>query len=116
MTLEIDGVNVMAIVEIVAFVASVIAMLVVGLLVYLMVRPPRHVRERRRAEKRGEVLPREADPAEAEQLGRLVDRMETRLEVLERALADQLERPAIARRDTEQDLAPVEDRQAGRME
>lgn len=115
MTLEIDGVNVMAIVEIVAFVASVIAMLVVGLLVYLMVRPPRHVRERRRAEKRGE-LPREADPAEAEQLGRLVDRMETRLEVLERALADQLERPAIARPDTEQDLAPVEDRQAGRKE
>ena len=115
MTLEIDGVNVMAIVEIVAFVASVIAMLVVGLLVYLMVRPPRHVRERRRAEKRGE-LPRETDPAEAEELGRLVDRMEARLEMLERALADQLERPAIARRDTEQDLAPVADRQAGRKE
>ena len=73
-------------------------MLIVGLLVYLMVRPPRHVRERRRAEKRGEIRA-ETDPAEAEQLWRLVDRMESRLEVLERALADQVERPAIGRRE-----------------
>ena len=36
------------------------------------------------------------DPAEAEELWRLVDRMEARLEVLERALADQIERPRSA--------------------
>ena len=64
-----------------------------------MVRPPRHVRERRKAEKRGEIRP-ETDPTEAEEMWRVVERMESRLEVLERALADQIERPAIGRRET----------------
>lgn len=112
MTLSIDGTNVGEIVEIATLVGSIVTMLVIGLLVYLMVRPPKHVRERRRAEKRGEIRTG-LDPAEAEQLWRLVDRMESRLEVLERALADQVERPAIGRRD----YAPVEDgRETGERE
>ena len=115
MTLSIDGTDIGQIVEVASLVGSIGAMLVVGLIVYLMVRPPRHVRERRKAEKRGDVAT-EMDPNEAEQLWRLVDRMELRLEVLERALADQLDRPALGGRDSKATLAPVEDRDSGRTE
>lgn len=115
MTLSINGNDISDIVQVAAAVSSIVAMLIAGLIVYLMVRPPRHVREKRRAEKRGEIA-RDMDPAEAEELWRLVDRMATRLEVLERALADQVDRPAIGPRRTEQTLAPVEDRDSGRME
>ena len=108
MTVSIDGTQIGEIVEIASLVGGIVTMLIVGLLVYLMVRPPRHVRERRKAEKNGEVRSG-LDPAEAEQLWRLVDRMESRLEVLERALADQVERPAIGRREAQRTLAPVED-------
>ena len=110
MTLSIDGTDIGEIIEIASIVGSIVTMLIVGLLVYLMVRPPRHVRQRRKAEARAI----EPDPIEAEELWRLVDRMETRLEVLERALADQVERPALGGRETEQVFAPVEDRDSGR--
>lgn len=116
MTVSIDGTQIGEIVEIASLVGGIVTMLIIGLLVYLMVRPPRHVRERRRAEKRGEIRTG-MDPAEAEQLGRLVDRMESRLEVLERALADQVERPAPGRSDQQRILAPVEDgRETGERE
>ena len=110
MTVSIDGTQIGEIVEIASLVGGIVTMLIVGLLVYLMVRPPRHVRERRRAEKRGEIRA-EMDPVETEQLWRLVDRMESRLEVLERALADQIERPALGRSEQQRILAPVEDGQ-----
>ncbi len=118
MTLSIDGTDIGQIIEVASIVGSIVATLIAGLIVYLMVRPPRHVRQRRKAEKRGEIRT-EVDPDESEQLWRLVDRMDARLEVLERALADQIERPAIGSRDThetEQTLAPVEDRDSGRKE
>jgi hypothetical protein len=115
MTLSIDGTDIGRFIEVASLVGSIVAMLVVGLLVYLMVRPPRHVRQARKAVRRGEAGT-EADPVEAEELWRLVDRMESRLGVLERALADQLDRPAIGGRETEHSLAPVEDRDSGRTE
>ncbi len=108
MTVSIDGTQIGEIIEVASLVGSIVTMLVVGLLVYLMVRPPRHVRERRRAEKNGEIHS-ELDPLEAEELWRIVERMESRLEVLERALADQVERPALGRRQEQRNLAPVED-------
>lgn len=104
MTLSVDGTDISEAIQAAAFVGSIVAMLVVGLLVYLMVRPPRQVRERRKAEPRHAEL----EPAEAEELWRLVERMEARLEVLERALADQIERPAIGGRGTERTLTSVE--------
>jgi flagellar biosynthesis/type III secretory pathway M-ring protein FliF/YscJ len=64
MTLQIDGVDVMNAIEIAAWVGSIVAMLVIGLIIWLMVRPPRR-----------------------EEMLRLLDRMEQRLEVLERAVA-----------------------------
>ena len=81
MTLEIDGVDVGAALEIAGVVGGIIAMLVIGLLIYLLVRPPRHVRDSRRQ-------PVEMDESEAAQLIDLMERMESRLEVLERALGD----------------------------
>jgi hypothetical protein len=115
MTLSLDGTEIGEIIEVVTTIGSILGMLLIGLLVYLIVRPPRHVRERRSAERRGEPTG-EIDRDDAEELGLLIDRMAARLEVLERALADQLERPATSRRDEEQDLAPVEDRVTGRKE
>jgi len=108
MTVQIDGTEIGQIVEIASIVGSIVAVLVASLIVYLLVRPPRHVRERRRAERRSDLMI-EADPIEADELRRTVDRMEARLEVLERALADQIERPAIGRRETGQALTPADD-------
>lgn len=107
MTVQIDGTEIGQIIEVASIVGGIVAMLVAGLILYLLVRPPRHVRQRRRAERRGE-LTLESDPIEAEELRRLVDRMEARLDVLERALGDRIERPAIGRRDSEQSLTPAE--------
>lgn len=81
MTVSIGPGDVAEIVRVAASVFGILLMLVVGWFVYLMVRPSRRARDKRR----------EADPAEAEQLWRIVDLMERRLEVLERALADRLE-------------------------
>jgi len=95
MNIDINGTDIGEIIEIVSWVASIVAMLVVGLLVYLMVRPPRHVRDRRRQGPQA----RELEAGEGEELWNLVDRMEARLEVLERALADQTD--GAARRNLE---------------
>jgi hypothetical protein len=94
MTFSINGNEVMDILQVVAWVGSIVATLIVGLIVYVMVRPPRHVREQRKRPPMERL-----DRGETEQLMQLVDRMETRLEVLERALAAETRRHAIGRRD-----------------
>ncbi len=81
MTVEIDGVDVLALAEIGVLIGGIVSTLVIGLLVYLLVRPPRHVRE-------APSQPSELQDSEAEALIGLMERMEARLEVLERALAD----------------------------
>lgn len=111
MTVELDGTDIGAIVEGVAWGGSMIGLLIFALIVYLLVRPPRHVRQRRRAERRGEIAPpqpRLRDDEDAGEMRRAMDRMEARLEVLERAIDD---RPAIGRRDTafDDDLTPAAD-------
>lgn len=77
MTLQIDGVDVIGAIEIAAWIGSIVAMLIVGLVVYLMVRPPRRARQRQM---------REPDQVDVEEMLRLLERMEQRLEVLERAV------------------------------
>ena len=79
MTLRIDGVDVMNAIEIASVVGSIVLMLAVGFIVYLMVRPPRHRRGKR---------PAEPDALDVEEMIRLLDRMEQRLDVLERAVGD----------------------------
>ena len=115
MTVQINGEEIGAAIEGLMWAGTIVGLLIAALIFYLLVRPPKHVRQRRKAERRGE-LPREMDAAEAEDLFRLVDRMEGRLEVLERALADHVERPAIGRRGDERILTPADGRDSGRKE
>ncbi|GAA4825761.1 hypothetical protein GCM10023232_24630 [Sphingosinicella ginsenosidimutans] len=90
MNIDINGTNIGELIEFVSWGVSIFAMLLVGLLVYLMVRPPRHIRRRRR----DAPPPRELSPDEGEELWALVDRMEARLAVLERAIGDESGRSA----------------------
>jgi hypothetical protein len=93
MSIQIVGAEIGDIVEVAATVGSILLTLVVCWFVYLMVRPPRHVREQRR----GDREDRAERPGELDEMWRLMDRMDSRLEVLERALAAE-ERTPIARR------------------
>ena len=83
MTIEVESLSTaIAVAQGVAWMVGVLVMLAAGLLLYLLVRPSRGARE----------LPAQDDDAvSAEEMLRLVDRMESRLEVLERALADKEE-------------------------
>ena len=85
MTISVNGNEISNAIEIAIAVGGLVSLLIVGLLFYLLVRPPR----RRRVEARPEL-----DAVEAEEMLALIDRMERRLEVLERAL------PAEDRRET----------------
>ena len=78
MTISMDAAEVMTAIEVASWVGSILAMLVIGLIVYLMVRPSRRSRERRRTA---------AGAPEAEEMLRLIARMEHRIEVLERVIA-----------------------------
>jgi large-conductance mechanosensitive channel len=80
MTLRIHGMDVVSAIEVAALVGSIVAMLVIGLIVFLMVRPVRN---------RGEAARAEPDRVDAEEMVRLMEVMERRLELLERAVADQ---------------------------
>ncbi len=117
MTLQINGQDISAAIEGLIWTGTILGLLVAALIFYLLVRPPRQVRQRRKAERKGAAPPRETGAAEAEDLLRLIDRMEGRLEVLERALADHIERPALGRRGDERILTPADEgRDSGRKE
>ena len=100
MTLQVNGIDMIAAAQAAALVGGVISTLIIGLLVYLLVRPPRHVREARRR-------PIEIQEQDAEQMIQLMDRMEARLAVLERALDDHSGRPAAA--DEQKILEPADE-------
>ena len=77
MTVSVNPAEVAHAIEVASWVGTMVAMLVIGLLVYLMVRPSRRRRERRAAE---------TDAVQAEEMLRLMERMEQRLTVLERVV------------------------------
>jgi hypothetical protein len=85
MTISIDGTEIGEVIQIASIVGSVVTMLVVALVIYLLVRPPRRSRQARR----------EIEPVDAGEVLALIDRMERRLDVLERSL------PAEARDENE---------------
>ena len=87
MTVQVNGDDIMAVVHVARIVGSIVMMLVVGLVIWWAVRPSRRARDR------SEAI--ETDATENEALWRLVDRMEERLEVLERAMADQVGPPRV---------------------
>ena len=77
MTLSVNGNDIGQAIEIAMAVGGILVLLVGALIFYLLVRPPR----------RAQVEPRRDEEAlDAEELIALVDRMERRLELLERAL------------------------------
>jgi phage shock protein B len=91
--------------EVVVIVGGLFAALVGVLVIYLLVRSPR---------RRREAVPPEEDPLSQAEMLALMDRMERRLETLERLVA-QDEAPArIAPRREDQISEAVEDREPGR--
>jgi len=79
MTIQVNGHDIATAVEVASWTASMLAMLIMGLIVYLMVRPSRRARRQRRSDE---------DAVQMEEMLRLMERMESRLEVLERAIGD----------------------------
>ena len=77
MTFQINGSDVADIIRVATVVGTIVAMLVGGLVLYLLVRPPRKSRVERRPD---------AEALDAEEVIQVIDRMEQRLEVLERAM------------------------------
>ena len=85
MTISMNGSEVSEAIEIAMAVGGVLALLIGALVFYLLVRPPRR--------RRVEPPRRDEDSLDVEEMLALIDRMERRLEVLERAV------PAEAGRD-----------------
>ena len=107
MTLQVNGADIVEVIQIVRIVGSIVAMLVIGLLIIWAIRPSRRSRDRREAI--------ETDAADNEAMWRIVDRMEERLEVLERALADQVDRPPVRAPRQDEIFAPADEgRDSGR--
>ena len=79
MTVSLNGNDIGQAIEIALAVGGILAMLIAGLVFYLLVRPPR------KAKIPAQV--REPDALEIEEVLQVLDRMEERLGVLERAVA-----------------------------
>ena len=80
MTVSFNGAEFAEAIAIASVVGSIVAFLIVAFVIYLMVRPPR----------RSRIEPaREAETIDAEEVIALMERMERRMEVLERAVGDE---------------------------
>jgi hypothetical protein len=87
MTFSIDGNDFMQVIEIASIVGTVVAAVLIGLVIYLMVRPSRRDAAQR---------PHQPEALDAEEVIALIERMESRLAVLERAIGDDSERERLA--------------------
>lgn len=87
MTLSVNGANIGDIVEAALAVISIVGLIIGAFLVWLMVRPPKHVRK---ARKHDAGAP---SAAEWEELVRTLDRMEERLGVVESLVAREHDAP-----------------------
>jgi hypothetical protein len=106
-TMQVNGNDIMAVIHVVRIVGSIVSMLVIGLLIWWAVRPSRRVRDRRESI--------ENDTVDNDAMWRIVDRMEERLEVLERAMADQVEPPRASAPRQDEIFAPADEgRDSGR--
>lgn len=92
MTFIVDGNDIGQVIEIALTVISIVGVVIGAFLVWMMVRPPRHVRNRKRRGPQVREV-READGIELEEMMRLLDRMDQRLAVLERAIGTEDEAP-----------------------
>jgi hypothetical protein len=85
MTLQINGTDVADAIQLVWLVSTIFATVIIGMIIYLMVRPSRSARQ-------APPPPAEIDEATAAEMLRIMDRMEARLEVLERAVSTEAPR------------------------
>ncbi len=79
MTVSFNGAEFAEAIAVASVVGSIVSFLIVAFVIYLVVRPPR----RRRAD-----VEREAETIDAGEMLALMERMERRMEVLERAVGD----------------------------
>jgi hypothetical protein len=106
---QVNGDDFMVAIHVVRIVGTIISLVVMGLLIAWAVRPSRRNRDRREA--------MENDATDNDAMWRIVDRMEERLEVLERALADQVERPRVRAPRQDEIFAPADEgRDSGRTQ
>jgi hypothetical protein len=104
-SVQVNGDDIMAVIHVARIVGSIVTMLVIGLVILWAVRSPRRARH--------DAIDSDADGNEA--MWRMVDRMEERLEVLERALADQVDPPRMREPRREEIFAPADEgRDSGR--
>jgi len=105
MSIQISPADFRDIVDVASIVGSVVATMLAVWIVYLIVRPSRRAREEQRLE-------RDERPGELDEMWRIMDRMDDRLEVLERALAAEERAPQITRRrkadDEDRLLSPAD--------
>lgn len=80
MTVSFNGAEFGQAIAVASVVGSIVSFMIVALIIYLVVRPPRH--------RRDQAL-REAEMIDAQEMLAVMERMERRLEVLERAVADE---------------------------
>lgn len=109
MSVQLSPGDIADLVKVASVVGSIILMMILGLAVFIAVRPSRRDRQDRDD--------RAAIEAEADEAWRQVDRMEARLAVLERAMAEQIERPRPRVAAQEKIFAPAEEgRDSGRKQ
>lgn len=87
MTFSFSGDDFMQAIEIASIVGTILSAILIGFVIYLMVRPSR--RDAAQARRQPEAL-------DAEEVIALIERMESRLAVLERAIGDDSERERLA--------------------
>jgi len=105
MTVSLNPGDVREIVEIASIVGTIVSIVLFAVVAYFLIRP-----------KRGRAAPSRPEPdrIEIEEMLALIDRMERRLAVLERAMPE-TERPRrVAPPKDEEILTAVEDREPGR--
>ena len=107
MSVQLSPGDIADLVKVGSVVGSIVLMMILSLAVFIAVRPSRRDRQDRDE--------RAAIEAEADEAWRQVDRMEARLAVLERAMAEQIERPRPRVAAREEIFAPAEEgRDSGR--
>ncbi len=77
MTVQVDGTEIGWMIELGIIVGTMLSTLVIGLIIYLLVRPPRRLRK-------GQA---EEDRIATEDMVRLMERMEARMDVLEQLVS-----------------------------
>lgn len=105
MTISLSPGDLQDVIEIASIVGTVVAITIFAIIAYFLVRP----KKRPNAPER-----QEADPLQMDEMLVLMDRMERRLETLERAIGDDRPERIAGRRDDNEILEAAESRELGR--